>query len=294
MPAGNEHVEVTMSEVNVNENVIFGNGGGRSLVCDIYTPPGLVAGAPGVILLHGGGWRGGNRGMMQGYGERLAAAGFVCVAPEYRLTGESPWPAQIHDVKAAIRWTRARSAELGIDERRIAVLGRSAGAHLALLAAGTPGLRDFEGDGGNEGISTAVSAVVAVFPPTLFFTGDERVHGGTPARALLGEAATDDAARLAGALSHAGPAFPPTFLLHGTADKVVPVSASMVLYEALVKAGVPVEMHLYAEQPHGFAGQPEFIDLCAAEAAHFLRRYVAAPDAKATQDVERAAVTTAE
>ena len=63
-------------------------------------------------------------------------------------------------------------------------------------------------------------------------------------------------------------------LLHGTADKVVPVSASMVMYEALVKAGVPAEMHLYAEQPHGFAGQPGFIDLCAAEVAHFLKRYL--------------------
>jgi acetyl esterase/lipase len=291
---GNEDVEGMMSEIGVREGVVFGNGGGRDLLCDIYTPPGSVTRAPGVILLHGGGWRGGNRGMMQGYGERLAAAGFVCVAPEYRLTGESSWPAQIHDVKVAIRWMRARSDELGVDERRIGVLGRSAGAHLALLAGGTPDLTDFEGDGGNEGISTAVGAVVAVFPPTLFFTGEARVHGGTPARALLGETATEDAARLAGPLSHVAPAFPPTFLLHGTADKVVPVSASMVLYEALVKAGVPVEMHLYAEQPHGFAGQPEFIDLCAAEAAHFLRRYLAAPDAEATADVERVAVATAE
>jgi acetyl esterase/lipase len=274
--------------------VVFGSGGGRALACDIYTPPGLSTRAPGVILLHGGGWRGGNRGMMQGYGERLAQEGLVCVAPEYRLTGESPWPAQIHDVKAAIRWMRAQSATLGIDEGRIAVLGRSAGAHLALLAAGTSNIQEFEGSGGNEGISTAVAAVVAVFPPTLFFTGEERVHGGTPARALMGESATEEAARLAGPISHAGPAFPPTFLLHGTADKVVPVSASMVLYEALVKAGVPVEMHLYAEQPHGFAGQPEFIDLCAAEVAHFLHRYLDPPVAEATPEREHTAVTTAE
>jgi dipeptidyl aminopeptidase/acylaminoacyl peptidase len=62
--------------------------------------------------------------------------------------------------------------------------------------------------------------------------------------------------------------------MHGTADKTVPVSASMVMYEALVKEGVPAEMHLYAEQPHGFAGRPDFIDLCAAEASHFLKRYL--------------------
>ncbi len=73
-------------------------------------------------------------------------------------------------------------------------------------------------------------------------------------------------------------------LLHGAEDKVVPVSASIVMYEALVEAGVPVEMHLYAGEPHGFAGRPDFIDPCAAEIAHFLKRYVvnaAAPAAVA-------------
>ena len=283
-----------MNEVSFRRDVVFGSGGGRDLACDIYAPPAPEAPAPALVLLHGGGWRGGNRGMVQGYGERLAAAGFVCVAPEYRLTGESPWPAQIHDVKAAIRWVRAHSAELGIDAGRIGVLGRSAGAHLALLAAGTPGLAAFEGSGGNEGVSTTVGAVVAVFPPTLFYTGEERVHGASPARALMGEAATAEDARAAAPVAHVGPGFPPTFLLHGTADKVVPVSASMVLYEALVRAGVPVEMHLYAEQPHGFAGQPEFIDLCAAEIAHFLRRYLVAPVPAEDREPERAAVTAGE
>ncbi len=79
---------------------------------------------------------------------------------------------------------------------------------------------------------------------------------------------------LASPLHYVSPSFPPTMLLHGTADKVVPVTASMVMYDALAKAGVPAEMHLYAEQPHGFAGQPSFIDLCAGEIAHFLKRYV--------------------
>lgn len=267
-----------MGDVNVGQDVVFGSGGGRELRCDIYTPAALDAPAPAVLLLHGGGWRAGDRGMMQGYGERLAAEGFVGIAPEYRLTPESPWPAQIHDVKEAIRWVRANSADLGIDERRIALLGRSAGAHLALLAAGTDGMTEFEGSGGNAGVSGSAAAVVAIFPPTLFYTGEERTRGASPARALMGDAATDEAARAAGPLTHIRPGYPPTFLLHGTADKVVPPSASIVLYEALVAAGVPVELHMYAEQPHGFAGQPEFIDLCAAEIAHFLRRYLVVAD----------------
>jgi acetyl esterase/lipase len=274
-------MEATVSDVDVRDSVVYGSGGGRDLKCDIYTPAGRAGKAPGLLLVHGGGWRGGDRSMVRGYGERLAGEGFVCIAPEYRLTGESAWPAQIHDIKAAIRWVRAQSDELGIDADNIAILGRSAGAHLALLAGGTADLSDFDGEGGNASVSSAVSAVVAVFPPTVFYVGEERVHGGTPATALIGETATEEAARAAGPLTYVRPAFPPTFLLHGTADTVVPPSASMVMYEALVAARVPVELHMYAQQPHGFAGQPEFIDLCAAEVAHFLRRYQVVAPAKA-------------
>ncbi len=136
------------------------------------------------------------------------------------------------------------------------------------------GLATSKARAATPGVSTEVAAVVGIFPPTLFFVGEDRPHGATPARALMGEDATEEAAKLASPLHHVSPAFPPTLLLHGGADKVVPVTASTVLYEALVKAGVPVEMHLYAEQPHGFAGQPEFIDLCASEVSHFLRRYL--------------------
>ena len=274
-----------MSEdVNIRKDVPYGRGGGRDLMCDIYSPPTGDA-RPAVLLVHGGGWRQGDRAVMSGYGTRLAQEGFVGVACEYRLTPESPWPAHIEDVKAALRWMRANAGQLGIDPEKIAALGRSAGAHLVLLAAGTPGLEAFEGEGGHAGIASDVAAVVAVFPPTLFFTGDDRIHGGTPARALMGDAASDEAARLASPVHHVTPSFPPTMLLHGTADKVVPVTASMVMYGALAKAGVPVEMHLYAEQPHGFAGQPEFLDLCAAEAAHFLKRYLVATGNTAEQPV---------
>ena len=272
-----------MDEVQVQEGMVFGNGGGRELRCDVYSPPSLREHAPGLLLLHGGGWRMGERGMMRDYGLRFAAEGFVCVAPEYRLTPESPWPAQIEDVKAAIRWVHAASSDLQIDTSRIAALGSSAGAHLALLAAGTPAAPEFAGSGGSEGASETLAAVVAIFPPTVFYVGDERTHGASPAHALMGDAATEAAARAASPLTYVSRAFPPTLLLHGTADKVVPASASMVMYEALVRAAVPVELHMYAEQPHGFARQPEFIDRICAESVHFLRRYLGIAQAEGRQ-----------
>ncbi len=264
-------------ETLVRNDVVFGTGGGRDLRCDVYSPAEPSGRAPGVLLVHGGAWRMGDRSVMTGYGHALAGQGFVCVASEYRLTPESPWPAHIHDVKAAIRWVRANAGDLGIDETQIAVLGRSAGGHLALLAAGTPNHPDLEGEGGNPGVSSAVAAVVGIFPPTVFHPDGARVPGGTAASALMKDGVTDDSLRLASPLHAVTPSYPPTFLLHGTGDKVVPPSASMVMYQALVAAGVPVEMHMYAGQAHGFAGRPDFLDLCALEIGHFLHRCFAPP-----------------
>ncbi len=260
--------------VRIETDVVFSSGSGRELRCDVYTPPGRDGAAPGVLLLHGGGWRRGERGAMRGYGIRLARHGYVCVASEYRLTPEAPWPAQIHDVKAAIRWMRAQAGQLRVDPERMAIQGSSAGAHLALLAAGTPGLAEFEGDGGHAAEPTAVAAVVGIYTPTVFHHEGARPSGAVPAAALLGEAGSAEAARDASPLAWVHKAYPPTFLLHGSSDRVVPPSASLRMYEALVGAGVPVELHMYAEQPHGFARQPQFQRLCSAEIAGFLSRYL--------------------
>jgi acetyl esterase/lipase len=277
-----------MDEFSVREGVVFGHGGGRDLRCDVYAPQASDAPRFAVLLVHGGAWARGDRGSMRGFGERLAASGFVCVSPEYRLTGESAWPAQIADVKAAIRWCRSQSANLGIDATRIGAMGFSAGGHLALLAAGTPGLPEFTGSGASAGVGEQLAAVVAVYPPILFYVGGQRPSGATPARVLLGDAATEDAAREAGPLTYVRPGFPPVCLMHGTADKEVPPSASRVFYDALVRAGVPVELHMYAAQPHGFAQQPDFIDLIAAETAHFLQRQLGAAG---TIEAQEAATT---
>ena len=198
-------------------------------------------------------------------------------ASDYRLTPESPWPAQVHDVKAAIRWMRASALRLGIDPSRIAIEGHSAGAHLALLAAGTPGLPAFEGDGGNPGVATDIAAVVAVYPPVRFHLGNDRASGSTPATALMGEAATMEDARAAGPIEYAAANFPPTLLLHGSADKVVPPTASLRMYEALSQAGAPVEIHMYANLPHGFARLPSMLGLVQDEIANFLDRHIVDP-----------------
>jgi acetyl esterase/lipase len=277
-------MSATDGRVSIQDNVVYGTAGagGRDLRCDVYTPPGVSAGdaAPCVVIVHGGGWRSGDKSQLRGYGILLGRAGYVCIAPEYRLVGEAPWPAQIQDVKAAIRWARASAGELGIDPDRIAIEGNSAGAHLALVAGGTPNLPEFEGDGGNAGVSTAVAAVAAIYPPTIFVDPTtERSKGALPLLALIDDGGDAEAARLASPVHHITPKFPPTLLVHGTSDTTVPVSASVRMYEELVAAGVPADLHLYAEQPHAFDAQPSFGRQVAAEMLLFLDRYVPAPDA---------------
>ncbi|MGI8792478.1 MAG: alpha/beta fold hydrolase [Acidimicrobiales bacterium] len=274
--------------VRIEENVVYGTGGGRDLQCDVFHPPGEVAGAPAVVLVHGGSWRNGDRTQLRGYGVLLGREGYVCVAPEYRLLGESVWPAQIHDVKAAIRWVRANAAELGVDPERIAIEGNSAGGHLALLAAGTPDDPAFEGDGGNAGVSTRLAAAIGVYPPVLFSHGAYE-DGAVPILALSDpDPGSVELAAAASPLSRVSAEYPPTMLVHGTADQTVPRAASIRMYERLLEAGVSVDLHMYADQPHAFDAQPEFGRQCAAEMLLFLNRYVR----NATPAAPAAAVTT--
>ena len=261
--------------VAVEHDVAIATGGGRDLHADVYRP--ADGNGAGVLMIHGGGWRMGSKDMMPPQANALASHGFTCAAIEYRLNPEAPWPAQIHDVKAGMRWFRANAEALGVDPDKIAVLGNSAGGHLALLLAGTVGEAAFEGDGGNPGVDTSVAAVIAVYPPVLFHTGERR-SGANAASALLGDEPDGAAAAAASPIETVHPDFPPTFFLHGNADRVVPVTASINMYNALSNLGARAEMHIYAEQPHGWARQPAWVGPTMAEAALFLDRYLVAPE----------------
>lgn len=256
--------------VEVEPGVVFGTGGGRDLKCDIYHPPAAVKNGLGVLLVHGGGWVQGDRSQLRGYGILLGRKGYTCVASEYRLVPESPWPACLHDVKAAIRWMRANAERLGIDPAKIVIEGNSAGAHLVLMAAGTVGRPEFEGEGGNAGVDTSVAAVIAFYPPTALGSRNwkTRIHP------LFGQEAS--AAQLAAAspLTYVGAGHPPTLFFHGNSDELVPAAESTDMYEALIAAKVPAELHMYANQPHGFDSDPLLGRQCADIMALFIERMV--------------------
>ena len=261
----------TSTSTAVERDVVFGQGGGMDLHCDIYRPP---ASAPAkrtaIIHYHGGGFARGSKEALAEKLPRYTKRGYVSIAAQYRLSGVAKWPAQIEDVKACIRWTRANADRLGIDPAKIAIAGYSAGGLLALFASGTQDRPEFEGTGGSPGVSTKLAACFSFYAVTGPSWSGWRTSGLLPNGA-------DDAAFSATEPANYVKDFPPTEIFHGTADVTVPIESSQKLFEALRQAKVPVEMHEFDGVPHEFDEHPEFGETVAQLADFFLDRHVLNP-----------------
>jgi acetyl esterase/lipase len=265
-----------MSGIEERRDVVYAMAGERPLKLDVYRP--AEPNGAAALLVHGGGWSRGSKDMLAEHCRALASQGFVALAQEYRLTGEAPFPANIHDVKRAIRWAKSNAAELGFEAERLCLEGHSAGAHLVLLAAGTADDPRLDPPEGMAGVSGKVAAVAAIYPPVLFHLGETRPSGSLPARSLPGADASDTAAALASPIEHVTADFPPVMLLHGDADKVVPVSASRRFEERVRAAGGRVDLHIYAGLPHGFANHPDIRPAMMSMIGGFFRRWAIAPE----------------
>lgn len=232
-----------MGEVTAAEprSVVFAQAGGRDLALDLHLPTKPV---PDLLLVyvHGGAWRSGSRGDVPV--KELVTRGYALASVDYRLSTEAPFPANVHDLKAAIRFLRARQGELGIKADRIVMIGSSAGGHLAALVGVTNGNRDLEGTvGGNLDQSSDVQGIVSFYGASNLETilAQSTPHGlsvRVPAlELLLGELPDKNPkpARLASPVAHVDAGDPPLLLIHGDQDPQMPVNQSLELqavYEA--------------------------------------------------------------
>jgi acetyl esterase/lipase len=235
------------SDLIVDKDIVFGKGGDMDLLLDVYHPPqGVTPKRMGIIHLFGGGFTSGskNAGYIVNDVRALGKLGYTNISANYRLTSQGLWPAQIHDTKAAIRWARANAAKIGIDADKIAIAGYSAGGLLSLLSAGTNGMAEFEGNGGNAGVSSSVQAGIGVYPlatpsgnlfPTTLSADD---------RAKMVEAATPS--------KYIGSTFAPFIFIHGTADTTVPLTSSMDFFTKLNAAKVPTSITTIQGAAHAF------------------------------------------
>jgi acetyl esterase/lipase len=219
---------------------------GRPLLWDIHRLAATPPGAPVVLLLHGGGWRFGDRSAMAAAAAQFARCGYVAVAPEYRLLGEAAWPAPLDDVLSAIAAVRAEALPEASAER-VYLAGYSAGAHLALLAAAQA-----PGD---------VAGIAAFFPPARL--------GPHHARALGFEADADMAPL--SPISHAS-ALPPTILFCGDADSMTPAEQSVALHGAIRAAGGAADLRLYSGLIHEFVSLPGLMEATVRDAVEFFAR----------------------
>jgi acetyl esterase/lipase len=263
-----------------------------SALLDLLVPRNVAAPLPLVIWIHGGGWQSGDK-TNRAQAQRLVCRGYALASINYRLSDSAIFPAQIHDVKAAIRFLRANAAVYGLDPTRIAVFGSSAGGHLAALAGtsdGTAVLEDLAM--GNPLVSSRVQAVVDWYGPTRLTVMDAQLLAqGCPAgSASHGDASSAESRLLGCTLSsgdcadeaqRADPAQytdssdPPQLLLHGTDDCVVPAGQSTLLGQALSATGSCVIDRRVQGAAHGGAAwtSAEVQDAT----AEFLDRVLALP-----------------
>ena len=238
----------------------------KSLKLDLFLPPKDKQPVPVVVWIHGGGWRVGNKGDCPFVW--LAGQGYAVVSIDYRLTHEAIFPAQIHDCKAAIRWVRAHAAEYGLDPARVGAAGISAGGHLVALLGTSGGVKELEGDlGNNLKYSSKVQAVVDFCGPAVF-TGEAPLPNDVEQRRdravvkLLGGSLHEnqEKARLASPSTFVGKDDPPILIVHGDQDEVVPVNQSIVFADMLKKAGVDVTLSIIKGAPH-FVITPDTLTL---------------------------------
>lgn len=256
------------SSVRVVEGLTYTVRATGALLLDLYLP---VADQPlpVIIWLHGGGWFTGDRTLAPNLCEIAAQTGCAVASIEYRLSSQALFPAQLHDVRAAIRFLRRRASHYDLDPETIAMWGASAGGHLAVLAGLTGAIRKLpdEEDAGE----VAVAAVAASYPPidlldivnqaTETLSGKDagsspeaRLLGGHPAERLR-------AAKYASPLSWVTPLAPPIQLSHGCSDPLVPYEQSIKMHEALVAAGTSSELYLVDDYKHGFLNPAGRLDV---------------------------------
>ncbi len=237
----------------------YARAGNLSLKLDLHLPPQGTK-APLIVWVHGGAWKSGSRKSMPL--TALVKEGYAVASVDYRLSTQATFPAQIHDIKAAIRFLRGQGHDWRLRTKTILLAGDSAGGHLAALVGVSNGHSELEGDIGNErNQSSAVQGIISFYGGANLTTilAQSTPHGlsvRVPALDLLLGGQPDQRptlARLASPVFHVDKSDPPLLLLHGDQDPQMPVSQALELLGAYAKVKAPVQWEIVHGAGHGGA-----------------------------------------
>lgn len=255
--------------VRIDADIVFARRDTGDLLLDFYRPAAADPPVPMVLWLHGGGWFTGDRTLAPDLAQHVAATGCAVASIEYRLSGQALFPAQLHDIRAAIRFLRVHAGQFGVDPGAVGIWGSSAGGHLAALAGLTGHLDRLPGEEDEGGAS--VQAVAESYGPADLTAGADAAEtplpgaegAGTPEARLIGgvPAQYPDRARQASPLHWVTAAAPPFQISHGTGDVLVSSHQSERLHEALIAAGAASELYLVEGYKHGFLNPPGRLDV---------------------------------
>ena len=250
--------------VTIGQDVAFLSPG-RAERLDLYLPANRAKDvrSPAVVIIHGGGWVGGDKAGSREFniGTTLARAGYVCASVNYRLDEEGRWPTNLFDCKNGVRFLRANADKYGVDVDHIGVIGGSAGGHLSLLVAYTSGVKALTStDSPYPDVSDRVNCVVNLYGITDPRTRRKTDEDGTPLAAVkacaLFPGKTRESApgswRLAAPVAHVTKDTVPTLVCHGTADTTVDRDQAKQLDDALTKAGVEHQVIMLEGVGHTF------------------------------------------
>ena len=242
---------------------------------DLYLPS-KVKNPKLLVWIHGGAWRRGDKKSVPV--KQLLKKGYAIASVNYRLSPEAKFPAQIHDLKASIRFLRANAEKYGYKAEKIAILGSSAGGHLVALLAVTNGHKELEGNLGEHlNVSSDIQAAVNYYGPTNFMTilKQSTPHGlsvRVPAlELLLGDRPEkkQELAKLASPVNHVDKNDPPMLIYHGDQDPQVPINQSHELYGKYLEHKLPCEFKVVYGGAHG--GKGFFTDKQMSEIDKFLQ-----------------------
>jgi pectinesterase len=267
----------TIAAVKEERNITYCRIKERKLKLDIFHP---VAEAEkkrtAILFIHGGGWRSGDKSMHHPLMQRLAAMGYVCITPEYRLSTEALYPAAVNDIKTAIRWMRKNAKRYNIDINRIAVAGHSAGGQLAALMGVSNDKKEFEGKGGYKKFSSVVNAVIDV-DGTLSFVHAESSETKEPEKRGASAqwfgytlAENREIFKQASPLTHAGSQCPPYLFFNSSVERMHAGQSDFI--KILNENNTYTEVKTYTDAPHSFCFFRPWFNTMITDIDNFLKK----------------------